>query len=84
MPLPDTTIDQLFKLKSPIADWNSNASSNKNKVTANRHHRRQFQLIQRFFLDKLERHPAKTNNSPPQSAVLAGWVNFVLDCFFHS
>jgi hypothetical protein len=27
-PLPDTTIDRLFKPKSQIAEWNSNASSN--------------------------------------------------------
>lgn len=53
---PCATIDRLLQLKSPIADWNSEASSNKEtRSSAN------YGIIgnisgsiQRFFLGKLE------------------------------
>jgi hypothetical protein len=84
MPLPDTTIDRSKWAKSPIADWNSEASSTLKQVTAKRHHRQHFRFNSTFFLSKLITLAGENQDSPPQSADLAGQGKFVLVCFFHS
>jgi len=50
---PDTTIDRRSSAKSPIAEWNSDASSNLNKVTENEASSA-VTVASKFFVGKLE------------------------------
>jgi hypothetical protein len=85
MPLPDTTIDQLFQVEvSNSCTVTVKLVQTLKQVTANKHHRQHFRFNSTFFLGKLETPSSEYQHSPPQKAKSAGGSNSVLDCFFHS
>ena len=67
--LPSTRYDHrpAFKLKSPIADWNSDTGSLVNKVTARKHHQRR-EFNSRFFVSETGTPSGANQNCPPQQA----------------
>ncbi len=69
---PSATIDRFYqRAKSPIADWNSDTSSNFEQVSANKASSAT-SVNSKFFIKIVETPSGEYQDSPSQLATLAG------------